>query len=130
MHSLIGLCLTHETAFLFQRINFYSWKERMQIREAIRLQNDIKFFEITCVCGCVYIYSTHTHSLCAVNWGCKIYQLQEVRTPPPPRNKCLGYDTKQSDGEVPVMLEFWAMQSTPSLPSFCKSTLGWSVSPW
>ena len=27
------------------------------------------------------------------------------------------YDTKQSDGEVPVMLELWVMQSTPSLPS-------------
>ena len=30
-------------------------------------------------------------------------------------NKCHGYDTKQSDGEVPVMLELWGMQSTPSL---------------
>ena len=30
---------------------------------------------------------------------------------------CPGYDTKQSDGEVPVMLELWGMQSTPSLPS-------------
>ena len=28
-----------------------------------------------------------------------------------------GYDIKQSDGEVPVMLELWGMQSTPSLPS-------------
>ena len=24
-----------------------------------------------------------------------------------------GYDTKQSDGEVPVMLELWEFQSTP-----------------
>ena len=32
-------------------------------------------------------------------------------------NKWPGYDTKQSDGEVPVMLELWGMQSTPSLPS-------------
>ena len=29
----------------------------------------------------------------------------------------LIYDTKQSDGEVPVMLDLWGMQSTPSLPS-------------
>ena len=36
---------------------------------------------------------------------------------PPPPNKCPGYDTKQSDGEVPAMLELWGMQSTPSLPS-------------
>ena len=28
----------------------------------------------------------------------------------------LGYDTKQSDGEVPVMLGLWGMCSTPSLP--------------
>ena len=31
--------------------------------------------------------------------------------------KCLGYDTKQSDGEARVMLELWGMQSTPLLPS-------------
>ena len=29
--------------------------------------------------------------------------------------KCPDYDTKQSDGEAPVMLELWEMQSTPSL---------------
>ena len=27
-----------------------------------------------------------------------------------------GYDTKQSHGEIPVILELWEMQSTPSLP--------------
>ena len=32
-------------------------------------------------------------------------------------NECPEYDTKQSDGEVPVMLELWGMQSTSSLPS-------------
>ena len=31
-------------------------------------------------------------------------------------NKCPAYDTKQSDGKVPVMLELWGMRSTPSLP--------------
>ena len=34
-----------------------------------------------------------------------------------PPNEFPGYDTKQSDGEVPVMLELWQMPSTPSLPS-------------
>ena len=34
-----------------------------------------------------------------------------------PTNEYRGYDPKQSDGEVPVMLEFWGMQSTSSLPS-------------
>ena len=32
-------------------------------------------------------------------------------------NVCPGYDTKQSDAEASIMLEFWGMQSTPSLPS-------------
>ncbi len=28
-----------------------------------------------------------------------------------------GYDTKQSDGDAPVMLELWRIRSTSSLPS-------------
>ena len=32
-------------------------------------------------------------------------------------NDCPGYDTKQSDGEAPVMLELWGILSTPLLPS-------------
>ena len=34
----------------------------------------------------------------------------------PSSNGCPGYDTKQSDGAVPVMLDLWGMWSTPSLP--------------
>ena len=33
-------------------------------------------------------------------------------------NECPGYDSKQSGGGIPVMLELWEMQSTCSLPSF------------
>ena len=33
-----------------------------------------------------------------------------------PPNEYPGYDTKQSDGEVPVMLGLWRMWSIPSLP--------------
>ena len=32
-----------------------------------------------------------------------------------PTNVCPGYDTKQADGEAPIMLELWGMRSTPSL---------------
>ena len=32
-------------------------------------------------------------------------------------NECPAYDTKQSDGEGPAMLELWGMRSTSSLPS-------------
>ena len=34
----------------------------------------------------------------------------------PTPNECLENDTKQSYGEVSVMLELWGMQITPSLP--------------
>ena len=34
-----------------------------------------------------------------------------------PSKVCPENDTKQSDGEVPVMLELWGMWSTSSLPS-------------
>ena len=32
-------------------------------------------------------------------------------------NECSGYETKQSNGEAPVMLELWGMQNIPLLPS-------------
>ena len=38
------------------------------------------------------------------------------RVRPHSPNKCPGYDTKQSDGVVLVILEFWGLWSTPSLP--------------
>ena len=53
---------------------------------------------------------------CPVGWGCKIHRLHFCRGIIPP-NECLAYDTKQSDGEVPVMQEVWGMRSTPSFPS-------------
>ena len=54
---------------------------------------------------------------CPVSWGCRIHWLPLCRGVRPPPNECPGYDTKQSDGEVPAVLELWGMRSTPSLPS-------------
>ena len=48
-------------------------------------------------------------------WNTLTAPLERGKTPPP--NECPEYDTKQSDGEVPAVLEFWGMRSTPSLPS-------------
>ena len=53
-----------------------------------------------------------------VGWGCRKHQLHLFRgVRPPTRNECPAYDTKQSDGEIPVMLELWQMWSISSLPS-------------
>ena len=46
---------------------------------------------------------------CLVGWDYRIHRLHLC-------NECFGYDTKQSDGEVPVMLGLWGIWSTPSLP--------------
>ena len=52
-----------------------------------------------------------------VSWGCRIHQLHLCRSVrPPPPNECPRYDTKQSNGEAPVMLELWGMWNTLSLP--------------
>ena len=40
--------------------------------------------------------------------------LQRGKTPPP--NECPRYQTKQSDGETPVLLELCGTRSTLSLP--------------
>ena len=44
-------------------------------------------------------------------------------------NESSGYDKKQSDGEVPVMLKLWGMQSTPSLSSLTGPHLTGVVAP-
>ena len=48
---------------------------------------------------------------CPVDWGCRIHLCSGVGPP----YECPGYDTKQSDSEVPEMLELWEMQSIPLL---------------
>ena len=59
-------------------------------------------------------------SICRSNLWCFSPQsagaVEYTEQDPLPK-ECPAYDTKQSDSEVPVMLEFWAMRSTPSLPS-------------
>ena len=69
------------------------------------------------------LFSSHSKTIwtifeiCQVGWSCRIHRLhlcRGVRT----QNQCPGYDTKQSYGEVPIILELLGMQSTPSLPSF------------
>ena len=60
---------------------------------------------------------TQNH-LSPVGWGCRIHRLHLCRGVRPPlhSNECPKYDTKQSDGEAPVILELWGMRSTLSLP--------------
>ena len=63
------------------------------------------------------ICSTPSLLLSPFGWGCRIHLLLLYRGVRPPSNECPGYDTNQSDGEVPVILEFWGIRSTLSLQS-------------
>ena len=54
---------------------------------------------------------------CPVCWGCRIHRLHNYRRVRIPTSSVLVYDTKQSDGKVPVILKLWGMQSSPLLPS-------------
>ena len=73
-------------------------------------------------------FETYQILSCPVGWSCRMCWLhlcKGVRHLP----KCPGYDTKQSDGEVPVMLELWGMRSTPSLPLLPGPLWPWVVTP-
>ena len=52
---------------------------------------------------------------CPVAWSCRIHRLHLCRGVRPHTYECPGYDTEQSDGEVPVMLGLCGMKSTPPL---------------
>ena len=54
--------------------------------------------------------------VCPVGWVCRIHWLLLCRGVNPTRQWVFWYDTKQSYGEVPIILELWGMQSIPSLP--------------
>ena len=64
----------------------------------------------------IYIYTrTHTNTQLSSRQCCKINRLLRCWGVRPPPNECPRYDTKQSHGEVLVMLELWGMRSTSSL---------------
>ena len=60
--------------------------------------------------------TNYSYSDCPVGWGYRIHRLHLSRGVGSLPNKNPGYDIKKFDGEVPVMLEFWGMRSTPLLP--------------
>ena len=65
---------------------------------------------------CILILGDNSHIFYfPVGWGCRIHRLLLCRGLRLPPDECPAYDTKQSDGEIPVMLRLWGMRSTPSL---------------
>ena len=52
----------------------------------------------------------------SVGRGFRIHRPHLYRGIIPLAHEYPRYDSKQSDGVAPIMLELWGMQSTPSLP--------------
>ena len=77
----------------------------------------------------MYIYMEHILFFLPVDWSCRIYWLHIFGRVRPHLQRMSWYDTKQSDHEVPVMLELWGMQSTPSLLSLPGSLCPGMVAP-
>ena len=77
---------------------------------------------------CVSLSPLSFLSLCPVGWGCRINRLHLCRGVRLPQ-WVSWYDTKQSDCEVPVMLELWGMWSTHSLLSLPGPLWTWVVAP-
>ena len=61
-------------------------------------------------------------------WGCRIHRLHLFRVVRLSQ-RVSWHDTKLSDGETPVMLELWGMQSTSFLPLFPGSLFPGLVAP-
>ena len=81
----------------------------------------LSYFSISFNLICIFIITPReffTPALdCLVGWGCRIHRLHLCREVRPSPNECRVDDTKQSDCEVPVIIELWGMQRTPSFPS-------------
>ena len=79
----------------------------------IPFTNDIR----TCVFNLSTIVSDILWQNCPVGWGCRTHRLHTCSGVKPHQRISRIYDSKQPDGEVPVILDLWGMQSTSSLPS-------------
>ena len=79
------------------------------------------FISISFILFLLLFISTLIHKNCPVGWGCRIHRLHLHKGVRLPSNECPVYDTKQSDGDVPVMLDFWGIRNT-EYPSIAIAT--------
>ena len=66
-----------------------------------------------------FVVAQHNSSCDPVSWSyriCRLHLYKGVRPPTTTTKECHEYDTKQYDGEAPVMSELWEMQNTLLLP--------------
>ena len=104
-------CMSQRSLCVCKSYRTYGWHFLGQVLGCALLL--LKFIETTQLF--VFDSNIWSHmSVIPVSWGCRIHRLYLCRGLRPP-NECLGYDTKQSDDEVSVMLELWGIQTIPLL---------------
>ena len=59
--------------------------------------------------SCIYIHGFYLVNVLPSRLGLKNTLISPPQWGKTPRNECSGYDRKQSNGEVPVILELWGM---------------------
>ena len=92
---------------------FFKWKKQFPSK------SNIPGFYFILISGTKCVLSKRISSLDIIYYQTLIAEaltapLQKGKTPP---QRVSWYDSKQSNGEVTVMLGVWGIQSTPSLPS-------------
>ena len=113
------------TLYLYVNNHISSTQENYVSSQLEQFQTDCLWTSILYLYIYIYIYTlTHTHTF-PISWDCRIYQLHfcsGVR--PPPTKCCPGYDTKQSNGAAPEMLELGEC----GIPLYCHRSQGHSGS--
>ena len=104
--------------FFFFNICFYLLKRKNSIVFFFSFQKNLdrKFCSLSTTIIKIFLLFLYNFLSCPVGWGWRIHRLllcRGVRLP----QWVSWYDTKQSDGKVPVFQELWGMQSTSSFPS-------------
>ena len=112
--------------YLLGRAEFITWclrypnmENAKRIKHSFVMATQVLFHEWFPTIKLLYVKGDWMRSqinICPVGWGCKIHRLLLCRGVRPPPNECPGYDTKQSVGAAPKMLELWGKQSTLLLP--------------
>ena len=90
----------------------YSTFSKERKKDDLYFKTEYNWFEFSG--GVLY---TTLNCIYPAGWSCRIHRQFFCKGIRLPLNECPWYDSKQSVGVVPIMLELWGMRSTTSLPS-------------
>ena len=112
--NMFGILIIYE--YIFKKIFFQLWFHYWFLSLLAYQPSWVIWCHIYSCRKIVVVLFNSINQNGVVSWGCRINRLHLFRgVRPPGPMSVLIYDTKQSDGDAPVMLELWGIQSTPLL---------------